>query len=92
MSGFWRYVAFNFTWQDGFAEPPILAMSETTVAATLTFILAMCRNPEIQCKAQQEIDNVVGLDRLPDFLDESRLPYLSAVLKEVLRFVVFRDS
>ncbi len=64
-------------------------MNESTVASTMSFILAMLTHPEIQRRAQQEVDSVVGPDRLPDFSDQSHLPYLSAVLKEVLRFVLF---
>ncbi|KAF9451141.1 cytochrome P450 [Macrolepiota fuliginosa MF-IS2] len=62
------------------------AVSETTVTTTMTFILAMLNYPEIQRQAQEEVDSVVGLDRLPDFSDQLRLPYLSAVIKEVLRW------
>jgi len=42
--------------------------------------------PEVQRKAQAEIDAVVGKDRLPDFSDRPLLPYLSAVLEEALRW------
>lgn len=45
--------------------------------------------PEVQDKAQRELDRVVGQGRLPDFTDEEHLPYLSAVLKEVQRSVHF---
>ncbi|KAF9449659.1 cytochrome P450 [Macrolepiota fuliginosa MF-IS2] len=62
------------------------AGSETTVAAALTFVLAMLKYPEVQKKAQREIDSIVGQDRLPDFSDQQHLPYLSAVLKEVIRW------
>lgn len=41
--------------------------------------------PEVQRKAQAEVDRVVGRDRLPDFSDEGSLPYVSAIVKEVLR-------
>jgi cytochrome P450 len=63
------------------------AVSETAGSVTLTFILAMLLHPEVQKKAQQEVDSVVGCDRLPDFLDIPHLRYLSAVVKEVLRQV-----
>ena len=33
-----------------------------------------------------EIDSVVGVDRLPDFDDEASLPYVSALVKEVMRW------
>lgn len=46
----------------------------------------MVLNPEVQAKAQAEIDRVVGKDRLPDFDDRPSLPYLDAVLRETLRW------
>jgi cytochrome P450 len=51
-----------------------------------TFILAMTQYPEVQRKAQAEIDRVVGNSRLPDYSDQDKLPYVDAVLKEVLRW------
>jgi Cytochrome P450 len=42
--------------------------------------------PEVQRKAQAEIDALVGNDRLPDFSDRPLLPYVSAVLEEALRW------
>lgn len=42
--------------------------------------------PETQRKAQDEIDLVVGRDRLPDFSDQPNLPYVNALCKEVLRW------
>ena len=38
--------------------------------------------PEAQVKTQEELDRVIGQERLPDFNDES---YLGALLKEVYR-------
>ncbi|KAF8262577.1 cytochrome P450 [Lactarius quietus] len=60
--------------------------SKATVAALLTFILAMVLHPDAQIKAQMEIDNVIGVNRLPDFGDETSLPYVSALVKEVMRW------
>jgi cytochrome P450 len=42
--------------------------------------------PEVQTKAQAEIDQVVGSSRLPQFEDRPNLPYVDAVIKEVLRW------
>jgi hypothetical protein len=42
--------------------------------------------PNVQKRAQEEIDRVVGMKRLPTFDDEPDLPYVAAVLKEVLRW------
>jgi cytochrome P450 len=52
----------------------------------------MAMYPEVQKKAQAEIDSVVGKDRLPDFDDRESLPYVSAILKEVLRWQVCISS
>ena len=43
-------------------------------------------NPAAQTKAQEEIDRVIGTDRLPTFDDESKLPFVSALAKEVFRW------
>jgi cytochrome P450 len=45
----------------------------------------MALYPEVQKKAQAEIDAVVGPHRLPDFEDRSSLPYINAIIKESLR-------
>ena len=42
--------------------------------------------PEVQRKAQAEIDRVVENSRLPEYSDQDELPYVDAVLKEVLRW------
>lgn len=46
----------------------------------------MVLNPEAQAKAQKEIDAVVGNERLPEFSGEASLPYVGALVKEVLRW------
>lgn len=42
--------------------------------------------PEVQRKAQEEIDQVVGQDRLPNLSDRDNLPYVDALVKEALRW------
>ena len=46
----------------------------------------MALYPEIQKKAQAEIDAVVGPNRLPEFYDRSSLPYINAIVKESSRW------
>ncbi|KAH0591543.1 hypothetical protein H2248_001601 [Termitomyces sp. 'cryptogamus'] len=60
--------------------------ADTTVSTAGTFTYAMLVNPEAQRKAQDEIDNVVGQKRLPDFSDRPNLPYVEAVYREVMRW------
>ncbi|KAJ6559579.1 cytochrome P450 [Mycena capillaripes] len=62
------------------------AGSQTTVATLGTFVLAMLLHPEIQKRAQSEIDSVLGCDRLPTFDDKPALPYITALVKEMLRW------
>ena len=45
----------------------------------------MALHPDAQKKAQEEIDRVVGNQRLPDFHDRKSLPYTEAVYREVMR-------
>jgi len=46
----------------------------------------MVRNSKVLKKAQDELDRVVGKDRLPDFSDRNNLPYIDAIVKEVIRW------
>jgi cytochrome P450 len=64
-----------------------LAGSDTTVAAIESFFLAMLVYPDVQRKAQAEIDLVIGHDRLPEFGDVPQLPYVQGVAKECLRWL-----
>ena len=49
-------------------------------------LLALSQHPEAMCRAQAELDKVVGKDRLPSFADQANLPYVTAVAKEALRW------
>jgi cytochrome P450 len=42
--------------------------------------------PDIQKKAQDEIDKIVGSNRLPSFADKSSMPYVSCIVWECLRW------
>jgi cytochrome P450 len=68
------------------ANKKLIRSSFQTVSILLTFFLAMLMNPAAQDKAQEEIDRVIGTDRLPTFDDEPKLPYVSALAKEVFRW------
>jgi cytochrome P450 len=60
--------------------------ADTTVSALSTFVLAMLANPEAQKKAQEEIDSMTSGKYLPTFNDEASMPYVSALVKEVMRW------
>ncbi|KAF2498985.1 cytochrome p450 monooxygenase [Lophium mytilinum] len=61
--------------------------SDTTSSTLYAFVLAMMVWPEVQKKAQEEIDRVVGPDRLPEVDDYPNLPYIRCCVKETLRWM-----
>jgi cytochrome P450 len=62
------------------------AGSSTTAAAVASTLLALVHYPEWMRKLEEEIDSVVGNDRMPEFGDMSKLPTVRAVVKESLRW------
>ena len=46
----------------------------------------MALNPHVVKKAQEQLDRVLGGERLPDFSDQEHLPYISAIIKETYRW------
>ncbi|KAE9397331.1 cytochrome P450 [Gymnopus androsaceus JB14] len=63
----------------------LAAAADTTGATLSSFTLAMILHPDVQLKGQEEIDRVLGRDRLPTFDDRLSLPYVEAIYREVLR-------
>lgn len=45
-------------------------------------------HPEVQRAAQAQLDDVVGAERLPEYHDEDALPLITAILWEVIRYVL----
>ena len=52
----------------------------------MTLLVACLLHPEAQKKARDEIDVVIGRERLPTFEDRPKLPFVDAMCKEVLRW------
>ncbi|KAF8642415.1 hypothetical protein AX16_009680 [Volvariella volvacea WC 439] len=67
------------------AATSFAAGADTVVSALLSFLLAMMAYPEIQRRAQQELDSNLGR-RLPELSDRDRLPYIEAICYELLRW------
>ncbi|KZV85698.1 cytochrome P450 [Exidia glandulosa HHB12029] len=57
-----------------------------TSAALCWFITSMVIHQDVQARAHDELDRVVGRNRLPSFDDKDNLPYLNAIVHEVLRW------
>ncbi|KAJ3896443.1 cytochrome P450 [Lentinula edodes] len=59
---------------------------ETTSISLSFFLYAMSQHQNVQKQAQIELDRVVGQSRTPNFVDMAQLPYVRAIVKEVLRW------
>ncbi|KAG1855552.1 cytochrome P450 [Suillus subluteus] len=64
----------------------VMGSYETTSSTLMVFVLAMVLYPDVQRRAQAEIDSVIGRDRLPTFEDRASLPYVESILRETLRW------
>ncbi|KAJ7134309.1 cytochrome P450 [Mycena epipterygia] len=62
------------------------AGTDTTASTLETFFLMMVLHPDIQRRAQDEIDSVVCGGRMPDLSDRPLLPYVDCIIQEVYRF------
>ncbi|EIW80565.1 cytochrome P450 [Coniophora puteana RWD-64-598 SS2] len=61
---------------------------ETTYTTLLAFFLTMAIHPEVQIRAQSEMDVRLGKGVLPSFEDRDKLPYVDAILREIMRMYV----
>ncbi|KAJ4466342.1 cytochrome P450 [Lentinula lateritia] len=62
------------------------AHQDSNLSVLRSFMLEMMYHPEVQVKAQKEIDIILKGERLPLFSDIDSLPYITAIMKEILRF------
>ncbi|KAK0117664.1 hypothetical protein ONS95_011993 [Cadophora gregata] len=62
------------------------AGSDTTASTLHSAVKAFVTHPRIQEAAQAEIDKVIGKHRSPTFADQANLPYIDAIIKEILRW------
>jgi len=59
---------------------------DSSHSAISSFFLAIMSNPEALRKAREEIDTVIGNDRIPVLEDRDSLPYVNALVSEVYRW------
>lgn len=64
----------------------VIATSDTFIALIEWILAYVCAHPEIQKKLQEELDRVVGQDRLVEARDQLECEYFQAFIKEILRF------
>nr|QBF58773.1 isoflavone synthase [Medicago truncatula] len=61
------------------------AGTDSTAVSTEWTLSELINNPRVLKKAREEIDSVVGKDRLVDESDVQNLPYIKAIVKEAFR-------
>jgi cytochrome P450 len=78
--GYWEMVARNV------AATLYTAGADTSVNILRTWLLAMLLYPEAKKSARAQVDAAVGCDHLPTYDDEAQMPYITAMMKETLRW------
>ena len=69
----------------------LFAAGTKTVSSTILWaLLFILHSPSVQTKIHEELDREVGQGRQPTMADQTRLPYLNAVIKETQRCTIFR--
>ena len=56
--------------------------SDTSSSLILAIVQALIQYPQVQRKAQEEIDSVIGWERSPQWSDLASLPYINMIVKE----------
>ncbi|CAK9206257.1 unnamed protein product [Sphagnum troendelagicum] len=69
----------------GIIQDMLLAGTDTNSLTVGWGLAELLRNPIVMTKLQNELDTVIGKDRIVTETDLPHLPYLEAVTKEVLR-------
>ncbi|GFR01963.1 cytochrome P450 2J6 [Trichonephila clavata] len=59
--------------------------TESTGSTTTSLLIELSKHPDVQKKIQEELDTVVGRERLPSWIDRPNLPYLDATIQELYR-------
>ncbi|KAI0763637.1 CyP450 monooxygenase [Trametes elegans] len=65
-----------------------VAAYDSVFSGVQGMLLALAMYPDVRIRAQEELDAVVGPNRLPDFSDRDKLVYINAFIKEALRWHV----
>lgn len=70
------------------SSPSMIELMTQTSGAMASLFVALALYPEVQKRARAQVDSVISRDRLPTFEDKSRLPYIEAFCRELLRWQV----
>lgn len=70
----------------------MVAGADTTAVYLRFFVACMATYSDVQARAQQEIDSVIGSSRTPEVDDIDSLPFLKAVINEVSPCTLLADA
>ncbi|GBM61724.1 Cytochrome P450 2C38 [Araneus ventricosus] len=59
--------------------------TESVSSTVAKLLVELSKHPDVQKKIQEELDSVVGRERLPSWTDKPNLPYLDATIQELSR-------
>ncbi|GBN61637.1 Cytochrome P450 2C39, partial [Araneus ventricosus] len=59
--------------------------TESVTSTIGSLLVELSKHPDVQKKVQEELDSVVGRERLPSWTDKQNLPYLDATIQELYR-------
>jgi cytochrome P450 len=77
--------AFQGTRLANFVGALMQAAAETSSLTMRTSIMFLATHPSVQEQAQEELDALCGVERVPTFADFQDLPYINCIMKEGLR-------
>ncbi|KAF8788486.1 Cytochrome P450 2C38 like protein [Argiope bruennichi] len=59
--------------------------TESVTSTIGSLLVELSKHPDVQRKVQEELDSVVGRERLPSWTDKQNLPYMDATIQELYR-------
>jgi coumaroylquinate(coumaroylshikimate) 3'-monooxygenase len=68
-----------------YVQESLMAGTDTTATTTEWAIAELLKHPQFAQKVQEELDDVVGFERVVDESDIPQLKYLQAIVKETFR-------
>jgi cytochrome P450 len=78
-------ITLSYSQTNNFFGTMQMGAADTTSGHTLASILFLSQNAQCQDKAREELHRVCGTERMPEWSDFDRLPYVNCIVKESLR-------
>lgn len=83
----WHLYSFLIYFLAGIASNLFAAGLDSTATMLIWFVLLLTKHQDVQKKLREEVDAVIGRDRLPTLKDRDSMHYVKALMQEAHRFV-----